>query len=165
MHVREVTLGVPESSLIPELRHRLMQSDLRTRFGPGEPLSHSPTAVLLALISQHMDQRSYATMAALVRHPAVESMLSENRQQIPKDWLSQLDNYYENALPSQLDGFVNEELRTPLVFRAVTETIARWLKPLDKQRDYVSLGGAHSNGLVRCFESRETSAAASRLDR
>lgn len=133
LHVREVTLGVPDSTLIPEIRNRLLQSDLKSRFGPGTPLTQSSTAVLLALISQYIDQRDFASLAALVRHPVVESMLSDSSKQLPVDWLSRLDDYYKQALPAQLDGFVAEAHDTARAFRAVTEAVAHWLKPLDRR--------------------------------
>lgn len=130
-HLRDVTLGVPDSTLIPELRHRLAQSGLSARFGPGDSLAHSQPAVLLALISRYTDEKSYSALAALVRHPTVECMLSADRRHLPSDWLSQMDDYYLEALPAKLDDFVSVESKSAEVYRQIVRAVAGWLKPLD----------------------------------
>ncbi|MBX3423287.1 MAG: UvrD-helicase domain-containing protein [Pirellulaceae bacterium] len=133
LNVRDVTLGVPDGELIAELRHRLADSGMVARFGPGEPLVRSQPAVLLALISRYMDQRDYSSLAALVRHPAVDRMLSAASQSLPDNWLCQLDQYYREALPVKLDGFVNQKAQSFDTYRAVIDAVTEWLKPLEKR--------------------------------
>lgn len=138
LQMSDITLGVPDSELIPELRHRLADSGIIARFGPGQPLLQSQPAVLLALISRYMDQRDYSSLASLVRHPAVDRMLSKSSRSLPDDWLCQMDEYYREALPVKLDGFVNQKLKSAGTYQAVTEVVAEWLRPLEERSQLIS---------------------------
>ncbi len=132
-HSRQVTLGVPDSSLISELQHQLDLCGVSTRFGPGKPLTHSEPAALLALIGRYIDQQSYAAFAALVRHPAIENLLRAQKVKLPDDWLSQLDKYYQEAMPKLIDSFVNEKAVGAKCYHAVMTGINRWLGKLHRR--------------------------------
>ncbi len=143
MHVRDVTLGVPDETIIPELQRRLSQSDVSTRFGAGLPLSKSEPVRLLESIGQYLTERSFAALATLVRHPAVDSVLrrraESNRDAIhralPLNWLARLDEYYEEAMPSRVGDYVNDDLENAATYRAIVEAIDDWLKPLAGEKN------------------------------
>ncbi|MCA9132625.1 MAG: PD-(D/E)XK nuclease family protein, partial [Planctomycetales bacterium] len=129
-HVREITIGVPEGSMISELKYQLDQAGVPARYGPGTPLGHSEPALLLSLIGQYVGSRSYTTFAALVRHPAIEMMLAAQKVDVPRNWLSQLDNYYREALPKVIDRFINTRADGAAVYALVSKAINRWLAKL-----------------------------------
>ena len=130
-HVRDVTLGVPDGSLIPELRHRLDLCGVATRFGPGQPLNRSEPAQLLALIADYMTERAYTALAALIRHPAVDRWLSTARPALPDNWLSLMDRYYQSAMPGKVDAFISRPDRPESqVYAQVTQLVTHWLAPL-----------------------------------
>ncbi len=137
-HVREMTIGVPDGSLIPELKHHLKLAGLHARHGAGTPLAQSEPAVLLRLIGEYCEARSYQSFAALIRHPAVENLLRVMKARVPDDWLSQIDSYYQISLPKRIDGFVNEDARGAVVFRTVTKAIDRWLAKLSGKPTAIS---------------------------
>jgi ATP-dependent exoDNAse (exonuclease V) beta subunit len=132
-HTRQVTLGVPDAELIPELQHHLDLCGVTARFGPGKPLSQSEPAKLLALVGRYIEGQTYGDFAALIRHPAIENLLRSQKAKLPDDWLSQLDKYYQEALPKVIDSFVNEALPQATVYRAVTAAINRWLSKLGRR--------------------------------
>ncbi len=132
-HNRQVTLGVPDNSLIPELKHQLDLSGIPSRFGPGKPLTSTEPAVLLSLIGRFVEQQSYSAFAALVRHPAIENLFKHQKTKVAEDWLSQLDKYYQDAMPKLIDGFINEKAVGSKVYQAVTASIQRWLSKLTRR--------------------------------
>lgn len=132
-HAREITLGVPDRSLVPELRHQLDLAGVATRYGAGGVLSQSEPALLLKLIGQFQDSRSFSAFAALLRHPAVDNLLRVMKLDLPRDWLAQVDDYYQAVLPKRIDGFVNQEASGSKVFSTVSKAIERWLARLSSR--------------------------------
>lgn len=137
-HVRDVTLGVPESSLIPELRHRLHLCEVKSRYGPGTPLARSEPVALLAEIGRYLESRSYDAFSALIRHPAVSNLFRNLKMPVPTDWLSRIDRYYQESIPKWVDGFVNEHAPGADVYRTVSGTIDRWLDKISKKPQPIS---------------------------
>jgi len=137
-HVREVTLGVPDPSLIRVLQHHLDQAGVPARFGPGISLAQSEPATLLSLIGQFVDSHSFPAFAALIRHPAVAELLAKTAADLPEDWLASIDKYYTTALPKQVDEFVNRQAPGAKVYMGVAATIEGWLRPLTSRPRSIS---------------------------
>lgn len=129
-HARDITLGVPDQQIIPQLRHRLKLAGTDTRFGPGRTLSLSEPTQLLALIGNYLENRSYTSFAALIRHPAVCNLLARRRTPLPENWLAEVDDYYQEALPRRVDKFVNRKLKSSATYSTVTKAIDRWLSKI-----------------------------------
>jgi ATP-dependent exoDNAse (exonuclease V) beta subunit len=138
VHAREVTLGVPDSSLVPELKHQLELAGITARYGPGSSLPLSEPVVLLSLISRFVEDHSYTAFASLIRHPAIENLLHVLKVDVPEDWLSQIDKYYRLALPKSVDGFVNAHAEGNEAFARVTTAIKGWLKQLTSRPQPIS---------------------------
>ncbi|MFO0940842.1 MAG: UvrD-helicase domain-containing protein [Pirellulales bacterium] len=132
-HTRQVTLGVPDNSLIAELKHQLDLCGIPSRFGPGKPLTSSQPAVLLSLIGRFVEQQSYSAFAALIRHPAINNLFKLQKTRVPDDWLSQLDKYYQESMPKLIDSFVNEKAVGAKSYQVVTSAIHRWLGKLNRR--------------------------------
>ena len=69
--VDEVTIGVPDESLIPHLQRQLARCGLQGGWGPGRPLGESGPLRLLDAVADYLPTRSYRATAALLRHPDV----------------------------------------------------------------------------------------------
>ncbi len=135
-HARDVTLGVPDAELVDELKLQLGQSGQTARYGPGTPLAQSEPALLLSLLGEYIGTRSFVALAALVRHPAMPTMFSASGVSLPHDWLARLDDYYQAALPKEVDDFVNQEARVlgaATAYASVKQAITQWLEPLTAQ--------------------------------
>ncbi|HBE72428.1 MAG TPA: hypothetical protein DDW52_30195, partial [Planctomycetaceae bacterium] len=133
-HVRELTIGVPDAEIIPNIRQQLDLCGVESRYGPGASLSRSEPVRLLNLIAQYLALGRYGDFAALVRHPAVEKMVLASRKPPGDDWLSQLDRYSQTALPKQIDDFVNEEAEGAETYQLVSQLIQKWLKKLNGKK-------------------------------
>lgn len=96
----EITIGVPDPSLIPYLRQRLDEAGVPSRHGAGLPIERSGPYQLLAEAADFLERRRFRDLAVLVRHPALARWLI--RSGIGQDWLTPLDNYYSEHLPAEL---------------------------------------------------------------
>lgn len=129
-HTRELTLGVPDRTIVPALQHHLRLCNITARNGAGTPLAQSEPAVLLSLIGKFVQQRSFIAFAALVRQPAIEHVLRAHKAELPVNWLSLFDHYCQEVLPKAIDDYVNEKVDGAHVYHIVTQTIAKWLNKL-----------------------------------
>ncbi len=143
-HTRDITIGIPDATIVPTLQHQLSLCEVVARNGAGTPLSQSEPASLLSLIGKYVQQRSFSSFAALVRHPAVGNMLrhqkagntkaaaAERRGQaeLPESWLAEFDSYCQEVLPKTIDDYVNEKVDGAHVFTLVTGAVTKWLNKL-----------------------------------
>jgi RecB family exonuclease len=98
----DIVIGVPDEHVVPPLRQQLEQCGLRARYGAGLPLSRTGPYRLLQVVADYLESSRFTALASLVRHPAIHRWLSS--QKVPGDWLSELDEYYAEHLPHNLDG-------------------------------------------------------------
>lgn len=94
---KEVTLGVPDASLIPFLRFQFEQANKAVRYGPGSSVAESPPFKLLAALTTFLQADNYTNWASLLRQPAVEHYLRDALK-LPADWLVSIDRYYHETL-------------------------------------------------------------------
>ncbi len=97
----EITIGVPDPSLVPYLRQRLGEAGVPSRHGAGLPIERSGPYQLLAEVADFLERRRFRELAVLVRHPALARWLE--RSGVERDWLTLLDQYYSNHLPAEFD--------------------------------------------------------------
>ncbi|HEX3654976.1 MAG TPA: PD-(D/E)XK nuclease family protein [Pirellulales bacterium] len=98
----DITIGVADPSLVPDIQQRLEEYELKARYGAGEALTRTGPYRLLEAVAVYLERRSFETLAALVRHPAVDAWLVGKMPEC--DWLSLLDAYATRHLPAELNG-------------------------------------------------------------
>ena len=134
--VDDVAISVPDERVVPYITQRLRECELETRLEAGSPVRRNPTGRLFRAMASHLERTTFRTFANLARHPDVERWL--RRQGIEGDWLSELDDYYNQRLPQSLgrellsgsarprrDGTPPDDLSN--AFQAVR----KWLEPLE----------------------------------
>ncbi|MCA9121163.1 MAG: PD-(D/E)XK nuclease family protein [Planctomycetaceae bacterium] len=139
----EITIGVPDERLIPDINRVLETRGLTTRWGPGRSLLESGPCTFLAILADYLGNESFRGFAAFVRHPDVETWLNQGR--VPPGWLSELDEYHANHLPYRLQqtrwlGPREKSERLQAAYKAVQGLlkpinstnllITRWPEPL-----------------------------------
>ena len=139
----EITIGVPDERLIPDIDRVLESRGLATRWGPGGSLLESGPCTLLASLADYLGAETFRGFAAFVRHPDVESWL--NQERVPPGWLSELDEYHTTHLPYRLQqtrwlGPKKKSERLQAAFAAVRSLVkaigsnelpvAQWPEPL-----------------------------------
>ena len=97
----EITIGVPSEPLIPYVQQQLDQCGVPARYGAGQPVGRSSPYRFLAAAAEYFESASFASLAALIRHPAIDAWL--NSVGIDGDWLSELDHYRSRHLQPIVD--------------------------------------------------------------
>jgi hypothetical protein len=124
----DITIGVPDPTLVPHIQQRLEDHQLPFRYGVGTPVTHSSPYRLLRSAADCLESQSFTAFSNLARHPAIDAWLST--QGITRSWLEELDGYYCAHLPARLTGrWLADRLPRTQLRRAFT-AIERLLKPL-----------------------------------
>ena len=138
----EITIGVPNAALVPQLQRQFEQCDLPTRWGPGTSIRESGPYRLLQKLADYLQSERFQDLAAMVRHPDVSRWLQVNG--IQGDYLTAFDEFHAQHLPYRLDFGVAENrqrrgrveevaaaINWPLNFLKGTERrLDEWVEPL-----------------------------------
>lgn len=150
----EITLGVPDESVLPYLQERLEEAGLPHRYGPGVPLSRSGPLRLLSAVADYLDEGRFTGLAALVRHPAIGPWLAGRG--IRDDCLTLLDRYYVEHLPARpADVWLGEGEHAEKAQR-LHRTLEELVKPLrGKPQTLDHWGGAILGLLVEVYGGQQ----------
>ncbi|MCA9175079.1 MAG: PD-(D/E)XK nuclease family protein [Planctomycetales bacterium] len=96
----EITIGVPEESLVPQIHRQLAQCGVPSRWAVGKRLPETSPYRLMRAIADYLDRGRYVDFAALVRHPAMFDWLVYHGA--PAGWLTELDIYYGEHVQPKL---------------------------------------------------------------
>ena len=99
---QDVTLGVPDLEMIDPIHDRLDRLGIQTCSALGSPLLASDPFQLLQKVASYLQQRSWDSFAALVRHASVFDYLTTQRG-VPQNFLQNLDDCYQRTLVSRVD--------------------------------------------------------------
>jgi hypothetical protein len=128
----QITVGLPDEQIVPQLIRQLDACRLPNRFGPGQTLASSSVLRLLANLAEWLAASSYEAFAALVRHPDIEAWLLEAK--VRPGWIDALDAYYHDHLPVKIDGTWFESDRDGQSLKAVYLRLAELTASLPPQR-------------------------------
>ena len=103
----EITIGVCDERVVPQISRQFEQCGLNARWGPGRVVSESPPFRLLQGVAEFLERQSWRDFAALVRHADVETWLNaraEIQGLAAGDWLTALDKYQSSHVQTRLTG-------------------------------------------------------------
>ncbi len=107
----EITIGVPDPAIIPQLERTLNSVQLKHRNLAGVEITHTAPVRLLLACRDYLEGQSYTNFAGLVRHPDLYRWLCDC---VDDDgWLQSLNDYQNNNLPSSLGLFDNDAFGSP----------------------------------------------------
>ena len=158
----EITIGVPDSRLVPYLKQQLEQAGVAARYSVGRTVAQSEPYRVLAAVADYLDGRRFSAFAALVRRPAIDRMLLEEfldgeDEVASVDWLSEMDRYQnEHLLFTLRDGLPGEEGTYP-AFRAALAAVERRLARFgegESKRPLAEWGTEIVHFLAELFGSR-----------
>ena len=92
-------IGVPDKNVIPFVQERLAQSGLSSRLIEGTPVRRTNIFRFLEVLLKFAKNQHFRNYAELLRHPDLERYL---RKEINKDFITQLDNYYNTFFPEMV---------------------------------------------------------------
>jgi len=90
----EITIGVPDQSLVPFLVQRLDSAGYPARYAEGTPVTLSAPVQLLDAVADLLQTGRYSAMANLVRHPDLPAFLDPDRAP------DLVDRFFEHHLPA-----------------------------------------------------------------
>ena len=96
----QMTIGVPDASVIPQLERSLNAVGVGHRSLAGRPLSETSPVRLMIACREYLRKQDYATFAALVRHPDLFEWIAETSES--DSFISELDAYQNNFLPGRI---------------------------------------------------------------
>jgi ATP-dependent exoDNAse (exonuclease V) beta subunit len=126
---QEITLGVPDTTLVPVMTERLERVGIAARFGAGISASQTSPVRLLRAIVEYLDQGTFEALASLVRLPVVSEYLTQ-QSHLPADYLEQLDSYYQKTLLRSVHVAEWPEANGRDTAQRVFERVNLWLSPL-----------------------------------
>ncbi|HTN77872.1 MAG TPA: PD-(D/E)XK nuclease family protein [Pirellulaceae bacterium] len=124
----EITIGVPNEALAPQITRQLSEFNLTTRFVNEQTVGTTGPFLLLKAAANYLNSGSFADFAALVRHPDYHDWLMQ--QHVHVGLLKYLDELQGERLPGEFTvehAWLKE--KWPAVAKALTIT-RRWLAPL-----------------------------------
>ena len=109
----EITVGVCDERIVPQIARQFEQCDLNARWGPGRAISETAPYQLLRAVADYLERGRLREFAALVRHVDIEDWLgrSEAMQSLEfADWLTALDDYQSTHVSTRLtDQWLGED--------------------------------------------------------
>jgi len=97
----EISIGVCDEEVAPHLERRLAEEGIAAHHAAGTPLERARPLRLLSELAAWLPRRSYATYAALLRHPDLEAAVCvrSGAAELP----AALDRYHALHLPAMVD--------------------------------------------------------------
>jgi ATP-dependent helicase/nuclease subunit A len=126
---QEITIGVPDTSMISVLTERLHRYDVEGRNGGGVKATETSPIRLLEGIVDYLEEGTYEAFSALIRLPLVGAIL-ERSSTVPRDFIQQTDSYYQATLIQSIKIREWPEARGLDAIRQTILAIDAWLKPL-----------------------------------
>ncbi len=96
----EITIGVPDPTIIPQLQRSFNAIGLNHRSLVGRPLAETAPVRLMTACRNFLELQNYDSFASLVRHPDMFGWLSTRNTN--NRWLGDLDSYQNNHLPNRI---------------------------------------------------------------
>lgn len=126
---QEITIGVPDTSLISILTERLHRYDVAGRNGGGVKATETSPIRLLEGIVDYIEEGTYEAFSALIRLPLAHAIL-EKSSLVPLDFIQQIDSYYQATLVQSIKITDWPEARGLDAIRQTILAVDTWLKPL-----------------------------------
>lgn len=115
----EVTIGLTDEALAPQIARQLSEFGVATRFVNEKPLATTGPLLLLSALADYLEDKTFSAFAALVRHPDLYRFLQQNG--CNHTLLTALDKLQTSRLPLNLstdDAWVGQH--APMVALALS---------------------------------------------
>jgi RecB family exonuclease len=102
----EITVGLPDARLTPQIERQLAQFGLAGHWAIGRRVVETGPCRLLKVAADYASRRRFTDLAALARHPDVFDWMRQKLERSNKtafDPLTALDCFAKDHLPAQLD--------------------------------------------------------------
>ena len=97
----QITIGVPDGEVQPQIERSLKAIGVQHRDLKGQPIKETSPVKLLLAMKEFVDEKSFASFAALVRHPDIFHWIAEQVE--TRSWLAYLDGIQSTSLFDRMD--------------------------------------------------------------
>ena len=132
----QITVGVPDSEVVPYLTERLAEHGIKARYAAGVPLKRTTAFRVCVELARYLEYGDFITLGNLIRFPVVETVVRERMRNSPNGLSRQFDEYQTLHLQGRVDrgGLPDSGERTsdpvqPVVQQA-RDALSRILAPL-----------------------------------
>lgn len=103
----DITIGIPDVSLVPHLENTLRRFRLTARWGPGRSVAGSRPVQWLYIVADYLRSERYTCFAELMRHTDTDAYLAQAGH--PRDGIRELDRFFHARLPDYLRAKADAE--------------------------------------------------------
>ncbi len=125
----EVTVGVPDESLVPLLEQHLQAGGYAVRWGPGRPMEAGRPVRWLRAVVDLLQQNRFENLAELMRHPDTEAWLQQQFEWSAAS-LCELDQHQHDHLVQQAEDALWEKLPEDAPIRQASKCVNNLLRDL-----------------------------------
>jgi ATP-dependent exoDNAse (exonuclease V) beta subunit len=126
----EITVGVPDPTLIPAFQESLHRTGVALRYGPGVAIQSTQPTKLLGIIQEFLAKGETEAFHTLIRETTVDGWL-RRQCELPDDYLASIDDYLNATLLQSVRALVLPEARRGKPeFECVLTAIDSLLEPL-----------------------------------
>jgi ATP-dependent exoDNAse (exonuclease V) beta subunit len=126
----QITVGVPDPTVIPAFQESLQRAGVHLRYGPGLPIQATQPMKLLGLIQRYLANGEIEAFHSLVRETTVEDWLRA-KLELPDHYLASIDEYLNSTLLRSVNVAVFPEARRGRPeFEGVVTALRELLEPL-----------------------------------
>jgi RecB family exonuclease len=124
----EITIGLPDEKIVPQIERQLSQCDLSGRWAIGKEVSASAPYRLLQVAADYAGRQRFRDLAALVRHPDIYEYVSS--QGASADFLAALDKFESEKFPAHLERERLEKDAEAADVLAIYSAVEKLIAPL-----------------------------------
>ena len=123
----DVVLAVhPESEVVPYLEQRLEARDVSARYAAGTPLARTGPLRLLQAVADHLGDRTFEALAALLRHPDAGPLTGPTAAAAAGlEAIEVADEYFAHHLPFRFRGEMPRGRGRAALFPPVVRALER----------------------------------------
>lgn len=136
---QNITIGIPDASLVPILQESLSGFGVKLRYGPGSPILQSPPIRLIDTFVEYVAESSIEAFNRLIRIPHVQEWLTEKLAELAASqeidlkhtrFLCEIDKYLESTLINSVNQPEWPQKEGLATLQATLSLIDDWLAPL-----------------------------------
>ena len=137
-----ITIGATNESQVAPLENQCRRLDVPTYRQLGYTVAQTSVGRLLDLVITYRSRRTWRSLAALVRHSEVHSMINlamqDSETPSAANWLTKLDQLLAEAFPRTVDRPLPALRQETEIAQQILGSIETWLGKLDHQRRPIS---------------------------
>ncbi len=149
--VQEITVGVPDPTIVAALQETVARAGVTLRNGPGTPVSQTPPMRIVEAIDEYLEDGSIEVFHRLIRLPAIYDWLGRqlaiSTTTEPTDpptdtvasFLNDIDLYCDKTMIRSVNAPEWPEEPGKQSFLIVLRTIDKWLEPMRAMSRRLSL--------------------------